>query len=209
VLGGKLLITFMGGIQQIERCKEMQPVGLKVLQDDPAINQVILTSNWLDLPVRIGKGDADGGLEAMRGELTRIITESSAQGREFFLIGTVPEIPLTVVECAHTKSSKLLRAPCVAAVVSSDAVVAMQKSAPIDEMFRGLAKTLPHVTTVIPAEQLCKNDSCEVYLDGEFVYLDIGHIRRNLRLQTRKDFADKIGLTAALSSHAAALLRGP
>ena len=209
VLGGKLLISFMGGPQQIERCKEMQPAGLKVLQDDPAINQVILTSNWLDLPVRIGKGDANGGLEAMRGELTRIITESSAQGREFFLIGTVPEIPLTVVECAHTKSSKLIRASCVAAVVSSDAVEAMQKSAPIDEMFRGLAKTLPHVATVIPAEQLCKNDSCEVYLDGEFVYLDIGHIRRNLRLQTRKDFADRIGLTAALSSHAAALLRGP
>jgi hypothetical protein len=32
-------------------------------------------------------------------------------------------------------------------------------------------------------------------MNGEFLYADKGHIRRNLRLQTRKDFADKIGLS--------------
>src|SRR5207237_1099733 len=135
VLGGKLLITFFGAAQQIEHCKALQPAGLNLLKDDPAIDQVILTSNWLDLPVRIGKGDAKSGLEVMRRELTEIVTETSAPGRKFFLIGTVPEIPRTVVECAHTSISGLLRAPCVAAVRSSDAEVAMQKSAPIDEMF--------------------------------------------------------------------------
>jgi peptidoglycan/LPS O-acetylase OafA/YrhL len=207
VLGGTLSITFMGGPQQMERCKEMQPIGLNILKNDPAINQVILTSNWLDLPVRIGGGDVNGGLESIRRELIRIINESSAPGREFFLIGTVPEIPRTVVECAHTKSSNLFRAPCVAAIRSSDAVAVMQKSVAIDNMFKELAKTLPNVSTVIPAERLCTKDSCDVYLDGEFLYLDIGHIRRNLRLQTRKNFAERIGLTAALSSHPAQLLR--
>jgi hypothetical protein len=207
VLGGKLSITFMGGPQQMERCKEMQPIGLNILKNDPAINQVILTSNWLDLPVRIGGGDVNGGLESIRRELIRIINESSAPGREFFLIGTVPEIPQTVVECAHTRSTNLFRAPCVAAIRSSDAVAVMQKSVAIDNMFKELAKTLPNVSTVIPAERLCTKDSCDVYLDGEFLYLDIGHIRRNLRLQTRKDFAERIGLTAALSNHPAQLLR--
>jgi peptidoglycan/LPS O-acetylase OafA/YrhL len=205
VLGGKLSITFMGGPQQMERCREMKPIGLHVLKNDPAIDQVILTSNWLDLPARIGAGDVNGGLESIRRELIGIINESSAPGREFFLIGTVPEIPQTVVECAHTGSSKLLRAPCVAAVRSSDAVIVMQKSAAIDNMFKELARTLPNVSAVIPAERLCTKESCDVYMDGEFLYADIGHIRRNLRLQTRKEFAERIGLTAALSNTPAQL----
>jgi hypothetical protein len=72
-----------------------------------------------------------------------------------------------------------------------------------------LAKTLPNVNAVIPIEHLCTRDSCDVYIDGEFLYADVGHIRRNLRIQTKKDFADRIGLTTALSNHAAAQLRGP
>ena len=63
VLGSKLSIAFMDGPQHMELCRERQPIGLKVLKNDPAIDQVILTSNWLDLPVRIGKGDTNGGLE--------------------------------------------------------------------------------------------------------------------------------------------------
>lgn len=209
VLGGKLLITFYGGMEQIERCKELHPAALKILKEDPAIDQVILTSNWLDLPVRIGKGDANAGLEAMRRELIDIVTEASIPGRKFFLIGTVPEIPEMVVECAHTKSAGLLRAPCAAAVRSSDAMTVMQKSAPIDNMFKQLAAVLPTVTTVIPAERLCTRGGCDVYMDSEFLYRDIGHIRRNLHLQTRKDFADRIGLSSALSARPEAMLRVP
>jgi hypothetical protein len=52
---------------------------------------------------------------------------------------------------------------------------------------------------VIPAERLCRNDTCDVTMDGEFLWRDKGHIRRNLNLQTRRDFAERIGLTAALA----------
>lgn len=207
VLGGTLAIAFMDGPQHMELCRERQPVGLNILKNDPTIDQVILTSNWLDLPQRIGKGDSNGGLESIRRELTRIVSEASAPGRQFFLIGTVPEIPKTVVECAHSRSSNLLRSPCVAAVRSADAVAVIKKTVAIDNMFKELAKTLPNVSAVIPAERLCTNDACEVYLNGEFLYIDIGHIRRNVSLKTKKDFAERIGMTAALSSRPAQPLR--
>ena len=54
-------------------------------------------------------------------ELTSMIREASSPGREFVLTGTVPEIPRTVVECAHTGSSKLWREPCRTVVRPSDA----------------------------------------------------------------------------------------
>jgi hypothetical protein len=206
VLGGNYSISFAGYPGAVGRCERIHSDALKILKDDAAVDEVIVTSNWLDLPERIGNGDAKGGLAAMRSELTGIVTEAAAPGREFFLIGTMPEIPRTVVECAHSNSSSLLRAPCIATVRSSNAVAVREKSFPTDNLFGELSKSLPTVIAVIPTERLCTADECEVYLDGEFLYLDIGHIRRNLRMQTRKDFAGRIGLTAALSARPKARL---
>lgn len=36
-------------------------------------------------------------------------------------------------------------------------------------------------------------------MDGEFLWRDVNHIHRNLNPQTRRDFADRIGLTAAMA----------
>lgn len=199
VLGGELSISFLDGPQHAERCKRLHSAGLKILKEDPAVTQVILTSSWPELPERIGKGDASKGLEAMRRELTRMIRETSAPGRKFVLTGTVPEIPRTVVECAHTGSSKLWRKPCRTVVRPSDAAATLRQSAPTDAMFKELAETLPGVAVITPAEKLCTKDGCDIYLNNEFLYADKGHIRRNLRLQTRKNFAERIGLAAALS----------
>ena len=58
----------------------------------------------------------------------------------------------------------------------------MQSSAPIDNMFKELAMTLPNVTRGIPAEKFCSGDGCGVYTDGEFLYRGVGQTRRNLRL---------------------------
>jgi len=74
-----------------------------------------------------------------------------------------------------------------------------QISSPTDQMLIEVAKSLPGVVAVLPTEKICRNDACELSMDGEFLYRDSGHIRRNLLLQTRKDFADRIGLTAALA----------
>ena len=207
VLGGKLSITFMGGPQQMERCKEMQPIGLNVLKNDPVIDQVILTSNWLDLPVRIGAGDVNGGLDVNSSGASSDYHRVVGSGTRVFSDRNRTRNSADCCQVCPHRHFEPPQSPCVAAVRSSDAVAVMQKSAAIDNMFKELAKTLPNVSAVIPAERLCTKDSCDVYLDGEFLYLDIGHIRRNLRLQTRKDFADRIGLTAALSNQPAQLLR--
>jgi hypothetical protein len=182
-----------------ERCQRFHANGMKILKNDPAIDRLVITSNWLDLPVRIGKGDVDAGLQAIRSALLKIFDETAAPGRRYFLMGTMPSLPQNIVECGHERDSTLLRAPCNATVGTSDARVIRSKTDFIDALFVTLAKTSPNVTAVIPAAKLCRADGCDVYLDGEFLWRDMGHIRRNLHLQTRKDFADRIGLTAALA----------
>lgn len=62
-----------------------------------------------------------------------------------------------------------------------------------------IAKAIPNVSAVTPTGRLCGNDTCKTSMDGEFLWRDVNHIRRNLNPQTRRDFADRIGLTAAMA----------
>lgn len=184
-----------------EYCRRFYANGEKLLHEQPAIDQVILASKWVELPERIGnKAGAAFGLEAMRDALTKLVNATAAPQRHFVLVGTVPELPPSVVECAHQLHSTLLRAPCSATIRQADEQIIRKRVDFVDNMFAEIARTVPGVTTVIPVERLCRNDTCEVSMDGEFLWRDVGHIRRNLRLQTRRDFAERIGLTAALAN---------
>jgi hypothetical protein len=153
----------------------------------------------MELPWRI-QGHSPDGLPAMTTALTKLIKETSAPDRRFFLMGMVPHLPSEVVECAVRDSSKLLRRPCVGTARSPDPAALKRISRPTDQMLIEVAKSLASVVAVIPAEKICGNDACELSVDGEFLYRDTGHIRRNLSLQARKQFADRIGLTAALAN---------
>jgi hypothetical protein len=163
-----------------------------------ASTQVVFTANWMELPWRI-QGHTPDGLPAMTDAMMKLVKETSAPDRHFLLMGMVPVLPPEIVECAIRQSPNLLRRPCVATPGPADAIAIKRRTAPTDAMLMEVAKSFPNAIAVIPSEKMCRNDACELSLHGEFLYRDQGHIRRNLRLQTRKDFADKIGLTAALA----------
>ena len=198
-VGDEFHITSSEVPDLIDYCKQSYSNGMKLLKEDRSISQIILASDWRDLPPRIGKGDVQAGLQALRAALTKLISQAAAPDRQFILIGTVPRLPAEIVECAIRDSSKLVTRPCSSVVQHSDALAVKQRSAPTDEVLSDVARSLARVTAVIPTEKLCGDDACDVSLDGEFLYRDSGHIRRNLALQTRKHFADRIGLSAALA----------
>lgn len=66
-------------------------------------------------------------------------------------------------------------------------------------MLIDIAKKFRNVAVIVPTEKMCTGETCDLYQDGEFLYRDSGHIRRNLRRRTMRDFAERIGLTAALA----------
>lgn len=198
VLGDGNFIISIGNPDYPQRCKRLHTRAMNLLRDG-AIDQVILTSSWLELPRRIGNDDERRGAEAMREALTKLVGQIALPGRQFVLIGGEPELPLQVVECAHARLAGLWRAPCAAGVGPTDGRTILQRSAVIDGTIDELARAYPNVAAVFPARRLCSDEGCDVSLDGEFLYRDPSHIRRNLKVQTRRDFADRIGLTAALN----------
>ncbi len=66
-------------------------------------------------------------------------------------------------------------------------------------MLSAVARARPNVVTLFPGAALCRTGTCQDTLDGEFLYRDASHIRRNLALLTRRDYADLVGLTALLN----------
>lgn len=199
VLGDGNDVLSVDAPQFPQYCRRFHANGEKLLEDT-AIDQVILATKWTELPERIGKGDAASGLEAMRNALRKLINDTAMPERHFILVGTVPELPEIVVECVHQLNSTLLRVPCTTTIQQADARIIRKKVDFTDTMLVGIARTVSNVSAVIPTERLCDDNTCEISMDGEFLWRDTNHIRRNLRLQTRRDFAERIGLTAALAN---------
>ena len=51
-----------------------------------------------------------------------------------------------------------------------------------------------------PLKGMCPNGHCTTYVNGEFIYRDASHIRRNLRLETDDALARTMGLYTALAT---------
>ena len=65
-------------------------------------------------------------------------------------------------------------------------------------MIQNLARRNQNVTALIPREALCDVSGCKTYVNGELLYRDVNHVRRNLNPETLRDLAGIIGLPSAL-----------
>lgn len=179
-------------------CKELRENGTKLLADDPSISLVIFASSWSELPRNVSKDTSISGddpLQWVSAGITDLIERTAAPGRSFLILGSVPQHRRDPTPCAVSKSS-LLRAPC--RWTDDERKTLLNYTGPTDRMILRIAADHPNVATVIPSAALCTDAICAMFLNGEFLYRDPSHIRRNLSQETRRQFSDLIGLTQAL-----------
>ncbi|MBP1296610.1 acyltransferase family protein [Bradyrhizobium elkanii] len=180
------------------QCRSERENAIKLLANDPDIKLVILASSWGYLP-RLTSQDGtlpgDDKLDWFASGLTDLIERTQSDGRKFLIIGMVPQHQVDPTPCAYAQSS-LWRAPC--RETEADRRTMRELSQATDRVFLKIAADHPNVETVIPRDALCDAAGCKSNLNGEFLYRDGGHIRRNLSEGTRRKLADLIGLTAAL-----------
>lgn len=180
------------------QCRAERENAIKLLANDPEIKLVILASSWGYLP-RLTSQDGtlpgDDKLDWFASGLTDLIERTQSDGRRFLIIGMVPQHQVDPTPCAYAQSS-LWRAPC--RETEADRRTMRELSQATDRAFLKIAADHPNVETVIPRDALCDATGCKSNLNGEFLYRDGGHFRRNLSERTRRKLADLIGLTAAL-----------
>jgi peptidoglycan/LPS O-acetylase OafA/YrhL len=195
-LGGH--VTRHDLVDYADYCKSQRENGIKLLRDNPDIGLVILASSWARLPRFISQ---DGSLSGSRIDwlalgLTDLIAQSEMPGRRFLIIGSVPQYRAGAAFCAPLHSN-LLRAPCRPS--EADQRNLREFTQPTDRMIVKIASKHADVEAIIPSSSLCAGATCVTFLDGEFLYRDGSHIRRNLSEATKERLADLIGLTTALA----------
>jgi SGNH domain (fused to AT3 domains) len=187
-------------------CEHYRAQAVALLKSDPQIRVVVLAASWTPLPT-LARADGDlgraSGLEMIHTALLDLIDDISMPGRTVVLIGSVPQFRADPVPCA-LRGSSLLRAACPPEEAHVSAGSYQQSVGPTNDVLSAVARARPRVVTVFPGAALCATGTCQDRLDGEFLYRDASHIRRNLALQTRRDYADLVGLSALLRGLASA-----
>ncbi|MCA1402810.1 acyltransferase [Bradyrhizobium sp. BRP56] len=193
-------LQFDGVPNFAEYCTDQRKRAVQLLRDDLSIDTVILAASWSPMPNQVigdTKLSPSARIALVAAGIEDLINDTSIPGRRFVLVGSVPQFDKDPIPCAVNNLLGLMRRPCSADKVTIEHLRTF--TLPTDAMLRDIAARHPNVTALIPRDTLCA-PTCLTYLDGEFLYRDISHIRRNLNESTRRDLATTIGLQSAMNA---------
>jgi hypothetical protein len=185
-----------------EQCGKLRDSVIALLHDRPDITTVILSARWSVLPRVLYRGapesqSEESGRVLLREGMTELL-DAIGTAKKVVLFLDVPEVPLAdPASCAATMG-RLLRRPCT---IDIDALVwrhysGVQRHG--HDVLLEAAAGRPNVTVVDSGASLCSSDRCRTWLNGEFLYRDSDHIRRNLTGLTTSALAELLHLDVAL-----------
>lgn len=132
--------------------------------------------------------------------LSETLNAIEAPGRKIVLISNFARYDVDPIGCVFAKSS-LLRAACSPDALTVTKQMYEAQSAELHAVFEKIAAERDDVSLVSPGAQMCQSGICQTEINGEFLYRDNSHIRRNLTPSTLRDIANVIGLAEALGGH--------
>jgi peptidoglycan/LPS O-acetylase OafA/YrhL len=183
-----------------EKCEASRTALFALLAQQPGIKTVILSAAW---PALINRLQGAGPLSRETSKeklleiaLTDVISRLSALNRKIVLVATVPSWShWYYVPCA-LYGKVLLRRPCGEQEMHLKRSQYLETHAANLRVFQRIAAAHPGVQLIVPGDAMCRAENCITVLDGEDLYRDNNHIRRNLRETTNVDLARLMGLDA-------------
>jgi peptidoglycan/LPS O-acetylase OafA/YrhL len=134
-------------------------------------------------------GTMDAGLRLTETGLLKVVDDIGSAAT-IAIIGDVPAFQQDPVPCAVLGS--LWRSSCSAPVISRDQLE--QRQGATYKALQAVADQRQNVTLVLPGIGMCQEASCISKIDGQFLYRDPHHIRRNLPRSVQEQLAAIIGL---------------
>jgi hypothetical protein len=178
-------------------CGQSRLALLALLASRPDINTVVLSASWAYL-MRVLVGKQSLSAEQDQAKLFEISLDDTvsrliALGKRVVMISTIPHWFNDPVPC-RLFNVGLLRRQC------DDDERYLLKSAndrfqsESVAVFLRVADRHPEVKLIIPAKGLCPSARCIDTVNGEAIYRDVVHMRRNLSEATNRELAHLIGL---------------
>lgn len=182
-----------------ERCLASQARIIEFLEARREITVVALAGSWAQLPAVLSDGDAPAssrtGLSLMRLGFESLLARIEAPRRSVTLVGDVPGSLRDPVPCAAQALGAPIWRKCDLNDVAADSRELLLRHAPTDALLRSVAEGGPGRLFIPTTERMCTGGRCRVLIDGEFIYRDSSHIRRNLPPRVRTELSKLIGLS--------------
>ncbi|MGG5150451.1 acyltransferase family protein [Alcaligenes aquatilis] len=186
-----------------ETCSKSRAAAINLLKNSPDIKTVFIVSAWTGYlnsaytdPALIGT--PDGGRRAIERGLKELFEQIESPGRRIVLVGDVPAFLGDPIPCVIADGGGLLRKKCERTVEYIPRSSFDSLQGPTMDMLHSVARDHPSISLLIPADGLCDSGKCITRVNGEFIYRDGDHIRRNMSTSTYGALASRIGLTSVL-----------
>ncbi|AZO74474.1 acyltransferase [Mesorhizobium sp. M1D.F.Ca.ET.043.01.1.1] len=181
-----------------DRCASMRKAAVDMLRRRPDIDVVVLAGAWSGLQftdlVAVDGHRADK-VSLLREGLETLLPKIAAANRRIALVAPTPGPAEDLTSCAVNKESNLIRRRC-STEMNNKWITSVR--GPITAALKSLAAE-NNLFFVDPGSGMCPNDHCTTYVNGEFIYRDGSHLRRNLAPATNDVLARMMGLYPVLA----------
>jgi peptidoglycan/LPS O-acetylase OafA/YrhL len=177
------------------RCVSTRRSAMDTLRSHPEIETVILASAWPFLVKSLRREpptSEQDGYALLRDGLQEAVNDMARPGRKIVVIGDFPYLRTDPIQCLA--GEVLWRRRCDRKELGISAAAYDRQQGKVNAILRSIAATNPNVSVIIPGAVLCKSGTCQTEWDGDFLYRDTDHIRRNLEPATRASLALALGL---------------
>ena len=206
-LGGRVKSISDMEMQRPDVCAADRARGIDLLRRSPEIQFVIFASRWpgfLDMLQTDNDPEPRSvahGLDLIREEMQAAIGEIRAMGKQILLVDGIPVFDFDPIPCASSKGTPLWRNAsrvCANPVASLPLSSAANQFA-LSRVYDELASKNEGVFSISLSRAMCASGSCLTYLDGEFLFRDPHHLRRDLSPELTAKLSRLLGLDQALA----------
>jgi peptidoglycan/LPS O-acetylase OafA/YrhL len=205
LLGATSLHRFWPAIPNHDQiCSERMKAILSYIRSQPDLDLIILSAAWIGYPPDLYRDIADRrdiqrGLELFTQGFDEFFQSLGRPGLRFLVIGDVPMLLPYSHACLSHARGMILRSACPETVAKTPLSLGGAYAENVRAVIRKLPERWPNVSVVLPQDFMCDSDGCPTSLNGEFLYRDTNHIRRNLLPETTSQLVHLLHLPQKLS----------
>jgi peptidoglycan/LPS O-acetylase OafA/YrhL len=171
-----------------QSCQRVKTKNLSLIRAEPRASVlVVFALAWSSLvPYRnTSHGDVSfqAGLKALGKGIDDLFAEVRKSDRPIVFLSDIPLWKIDPIPCFLSRQTPLLRKTCARPTDRLDWAFFNRTQKQIHDLLRTLSKQ-DGVSIISPEDYLCDHSGCTTTVNGEFIYRDSGHLRRNLKTET-------------------------
>jgi peptidoglycan/LPS O-acetylase OafA/YrhL len=177
-----------------QNCKKLRDSFMSMLHFEPRISVIVFASGWWYVADHIVPIDdnSPSRKEAVRNRFRRamddLLFDTAFLRLPIALISSIPGWHLDPIPCVLAQETSLLRKHCFMNTNTFSMENFNQHQKITSEVLREYDGK-NRILVISPEDFLCKATDCRARINGQFLYADRYHLRRNLEQQTLADFA--------------------